>query len=261
MFPRAARLKERHMTTLANRALRGVGVLLVTGAAFSTAGCVSTDAGIGSYAAKPVDVSGQVRAGDTPETTPAGIAITAGEVPGLASPYLGAVRVILSNTTSDFIQVDAVSLSFGDDLDKHVSIPLGGDIAGWGRAIAPRVSHWVGRNQIEPAYEPSSDILTDIQRFQEIRLARSAESAPSFPSEHLLAAPFSIAPGLSTIKWVLIKSDATVGTCLERMLVTLRVPQREPQRLLVRFRDKALTESEWQHAACAAGAAKSGWGV
>jgi hypothetical protein len=223
--------------------------------------CYPADAGIGSYEAKAVDAAGNAVATGNGEVTPAGIAVTAGEVPVFSSRYLGAVRLILSNATPDFIRIDSVSLSFGEALDKHVSIPAGEDIAGWGRAMAPRVWYWDGRSQVRRAYRPAHDILADIERFQQSRLSGGAPNTAAFPSEHLLAGPFSIPPGLSTIKWLLIKSDANAGACLERMLVTLHPAQREPQRLLVQFRDKALTQSEWQKNECAAAAPKSSWGV
>jgi hypothetical protein len=248
------------MNTMAGQTRRSVYFLLVASAAFSTNACVAADAGIGSYEAKSADATGQIETGNR-EPTAQGIAITAGEVPGFASPYLGAVRLILSNTTPDFIQVDSVSLSFGEELDKHVSIPAGIDISGWGRAMAPRVWSWVARNHVGSAYHPAADILTDIERFQQSRLDDAGQPARKFPSEHLMAVPFSIPPGLSTMKWLVIKSDANVGTCLERMVITLQKAKGEPQRLLVQFRDKALSQSEWQRAACAAAAPPSGWGV
>lgn len=252
------------MITNASRALRGFGVLLVAGMAVSTGACEPpVDAGVGAYEAQSVDAAGKVATTGNGEVTPQGIAITAGEVPGFSSPYLGAVRLILSNATQNFIQIDSVSLAFGGELDKHVSIREGEDIAGWGRAMAPRVWHWEGRNHVEPAYRPAEDILADIGRFQQSRLTATPQTTPVFPSEHLLAGPFSIPPGLHTIKWLLIKSDADTSTCLERMYVTLHTANHEPQRMLVQFRDKRLTESAWQKAQCAATGSpgKSSWGV
>ncbi len=254
------------MNELGRRMLGGLGFWFATGAAPVVTACAHGNA----FVAEPVDAAGGIV---NTTSTPGGLSVSARELADFSSPYLGVVLLRFDNPTADFVQIDSISLAFGPALDEHVSIPVGSQISGWGEAIAMRTSsRFAARHALFP-YSPTGNILSDVDRFEQSRFLRGA-TAPSseqsltapnmhtlsasagvnpaelVPSDHLLAGPFSVPPMLFATKWLLVESDARIGACLERMVVTVQAAQRPPQRLLVQFRDKTLTQSRWQSAEC-----------
>jgi len=249
-----------NMNKVSNRAIIGFTL--------ATVACATTE---GAYRAQPIDKAGNVI---TAEGTQSDIRVSAEEVTALSSPNLGVIVVTFANQTEDFVRIAGVSLNFGAPLNEQVSIPIGDDISSWGDAIAIRSKIRNNRQVAWGALMVGGGLLSGIGHLQhdrveaasgqlaastalgisEIQVAlaadESARIASLVPSDHLLGGPFSVPPMLFAKKWILLKSDARVKTCLDRMYLAFQAGDKPAQWLMVQFRDRAATWSEWQHPQC-----------
>ena len=236
---------------------------------FATVACATTE---GAYRALPIDNAGHVI---TAEGAPNDVRVSAEEITDFASPNLGVIVVTFANLTEDFIRIAGVSVNFGAPLNEQVSIPVGDDITSWGDAIVIRNRVRRANGQVASVQlRLGEQILTSIWLFQhdrrqaatgqlaastapgisEVQVARataeSSQIASLVPADHLLAGPFSVPPMLFARRWILLKSDARVKTCLDRMYLAFQVGDKPAHRLVVQFRDRAIP-SEWQGPQCA----------
>jgi hypothetical protein len=79
---------------------------------------------------------------------------------------------------------------------------------------------------------------------------RRAERGGSFPSSHLLALPFSLPPGLTLQKWILLDTpDPNALDCLRWVVVDYAIAGKWHERVWVPFR-RPNARSEWQKHTC-----------
>jgi len=253
-----------------NRGMRASVGWPMVGLALATMACGSIQ---GTYQARPIDNAGKVL---TAEGAHNDIDVSADEVTSLSSPNLGVVALTFTNHTEDFIRITGVSLNFDAPVNEQVSIPVGDNISSWADAIAIRNRIRSGSAQLASGVlMPGGSILASMGHFRPDRAeattgqlaapaplavsefqvtqaaAESAQIATLVPADHLLAGPFSVPPKLFAKKWILLKSDGRVKSCLDRLYLGFRAGDKPVQRLIVPFRDRVNTSSEWQRQLCA----------
>ena len=219
--------------------------------------CANTQ---GRYPAEPITAAGRAVA---VESAPNGVRVSAEEVASLSSANLGVVEVTFDNLTEEFVRLTDVSLDFGESLNTQISIPVGEGITSWSLAETMRAwrarpaSRWRALSNVSDFANHRQAQLAPTTAIAptEIEVAKLKEAAPSItgllPSNHLLAGPFLVPPHLFAKKWILLKSDSRVKTCVAQVVISLQVNDKPVQKLLVRFRDRTPNYSEWQQAQCA----------
>ena len=177
--------------------------------ACAAAGCVTLDDGA-NYGV-PVDAANRPLAAATPPP----LMVSASEVAGRSTAYLGLVAVTFENHTAVWKQVDRVAVDFGSPAkDKSVTIATAPDIEAWERAVGIR--------------HASPDIYVD---------------------EQLLATPFRIPPGLSATRWLLLSTiDNPPGGCIDSLILSYETSDHQTGRVRLTFK---VPFTDWQGPACA----------
>jgi hypothetical protein len=226
-------------------------------------GCASTAPG--KYA-RPIDEYGQFL--DT-HRTPAGLKISARELSSLASEHFGFVEVTFENTTSHWIHIERMNLSFGDRAkNQGVFVPWGSELESWRRAIEER--NEVRETNAETALallaiggavvaaasndQPlkaaggmvavgalSTAFVRDVDR-----RVRGTEDAKPFPATHLLEVPFPVPPGLHSKRWIVLNTPTNIG-CIDSMILDYDNNGGRRERVWADFR---ANRSEWQNKVC-----------
>jgi len=72
-----------------------------------------------------------------------------------------------------------------------------------------------------------------------------------FPDSHVMAVPFSIPPGLSSRRWIVLNTPAPSAElgCIMRLILGYETDRGQRERVALTFRS-APGRSEWQHRAC-----------
>jgi len=245
------------MNTFSKRFSRALSLRVGFFLGFGALACTKTQ---GQYPAEPINAAGKAVA---VESAPNGVRVSAEEVTNLSSANFGVVEATFDNITDEFVRLADISLDFGEPLNTQISIPVGEGITSWSlaetmcawrawpasrRLVLSNVSDFANHRQVQLA--PTTAIAPT-----EIEVAKLREAAPSItgllPSNHLLAGPFLVPPHLFAKKWILLKSDARVKTCVAQVVISLQVSDKPVQKLLVRFRDRTPNYSEWQQVQCA----------
>jgi hypothetical protein len=237
----------------------------------STLGAVGCASVGNQYVATPVDQRSRS------EAERSGLRLSAEETPELSSPYFGVIQLTVENRGAEFLRVDAVSLDFGGpEHNRHLSVPLGADLASWAAATAQRsairqyntqlalgtlalfgaVASAVGDAHGQPGIAAlgagtSLLALTALTVSELDAHRQELQTRGLLPDGHLLAVPFSVPPALFATKWIVLRSNDAFPGCTDSMNVAIHLQGGGNwQQLRTRFRNAARGRSEWQAAAC-----------
>ncbi len=230
------------------------------------AGCATINSG--SYGV-PVDAANH----PLPAGTRPLLAISAEEDASVSSPYFGLVEVTFENNSPAWVEIDRVDLDFGSaDRNRSVQIPWGDDIVTWSDAVTYRnaveeantqtalgvlalagaVGQVAGRHGHGGAGLAAAGGLLEVASvgasLAASNQAQSEDEGVRFSSNHLLAMPIRVPPGLFTKRWILFYTAARpLGGCIDHVTLAYETAEHAQGRVALHY--KALG-SEWQRDIC-----------
>jgi hypothetical protein len=204
-------------------------------------------------------------------TTP--LRISGTEAAELSGPALGVVQVTLENPSKQWIRVRGVSLDFGGAIrNAAVTIPAGGDLVTWQRAVQQRnaitaenranalaVLALVGGVASIASPSPEVSAMGDLVALGSLGMLAAddvkagvlaAQRAALYPENHLLAPDVSVPPGLFVKKWVLLHTtnDKVTGP-LTSLRMHFETDDGSAHTVRLDFRVSSCG-SQWQHEFC-----------
>lgn len=159
-----------------------------------------------------------------PETT---LRVSSAPIESLRSAHFAAIEVTFENPSGEWHQVRRVFIGperqlFGPELET----PVGERLRAW--QLASRAAR---QGKVEAPPHPALDTLAPDAAAKD-----AGDSArPGAPPDHLLAYPFTIAPGLSLRKWVLLYSAARDGLLGQDLVLAYELEDGQIERVLVKY--------------------------
>jgi hypothetical protein len=226
-------------------------------AAFVLVACATQE-----YVAAPVAAPG-----DGPREEQA-LVVTGIEDVELSSTYFGFIKFSFVNKSSQWLRIERVGLEFGhEELDANVYVPAGIDLRDWARAAESRLA----RQRANEAVVASSLAMlgaaamlsgsrsgvvgggalaigsaTYLGVRELSKNVTDANRPELFPSEHVLGGAFSVPPGMSVQKWVLLYTAEPMRLpFISTLLVSIAEPGGAEQQFKLQFRNP-LVGSPWQ---------------
>jgi hypothetical protein len=228
-------------------------------------GCATIHAG---EFAMPLDASGRWTG---KPATALGLVISGRELTHMATASIGAVEVTIENTSSRWVEIGEVGLDFQNETaNRLVSTPPDADARSWAQAVAQRdavdltnrTNALAGVAFAGRAISGSRDhglaafgaLLAMGALIGLIATAAnadvdSAEQVAFVPENHLLVAPFSIAPGYFVKRWIALTTDDPHIPCLHAFIFSYATRSGQRERVRLRFRDPD-GASVWQRRLC-----------
>jgi hypothetical protein len=189
-----------------------------------------------------------------------GLRVSSAELVDLSSQYFGAIDFTFENTTSEWIRIKGVDVSFGNtETDKKIIFPVGQDLKVWADA-AQRNSAVKAQNRamVIAAIGTIAGAAGALSGDRSLTLAGAGVAGASglvlsadainhginrtrvsamVPDTHLFSNNFVIPPGLHTKKWVLIYTQKPEEIpVLTTALITLNFENGTAEKIRVAFR-------------------------
>jgi hypothetical protein len=222
----------------------------------------------------PVPGAGARPATKAPET----LAISAGELDWLASPFFGVIEFTFENNGETWAEIDQIDLDFGTpDKNRSVLIPFGADIQTWEAAILERnavraanrdtalsllaLGGAVARSAHPRGAAGRAGGVVAVGALATLLASRASEgnglgsvSEDRFPADALLNLPIRVPPGLFAKRRLLLNTARyPLGGCIDSVILSYRVSRAsdapESHRVRATFKTSV---SEWQSRTCQA---------
>lgn len=193
--------------------------LLLLGLPAALAGCAHVEAAPPAPPAPAAEAPAPSPA--APETT---LRIKSVPLEALRSAHFAALEITFENPSNEWHRVQRVSIAperqiFGPALESV----LGERLRAW--QLAARETQHGKDGPPHPALET---LAPDVPE-------KSDAAAPGVPPEHLLAGPFTVAPGLFARKWVVLYSAAEDALLGQDLVVAYELEDGHVERALVQY--------------------------
>lgn len=202
------------------------------------------------------------------KTTALGLMVSGAEDSSLSSKYFGHIQLTFENKSNHWVHIKKVTVQFEDEsVNQKTVIPVGGDLTSWAEAAqnakairdyntslllssvaavgGAAMSRGGTTGQVGALALIGSGTALTVKGVMDIK--SDIELAKVVPSSHLLSPEFIIPPGLATKKWVtFFTSEPLSLPYLEEIKISYITAEGKSEKLLLKFRDKARTGSQWQ---------------
>jgi hypothetical protein len=217
-------------------------------------GCASIHEG--EYA-KEIDKDGKVIKG---KVTRSGIVVSGSEVTHMASKHFTQLDFTFENTTSKWIEVDNITISYmNKKLNKLVKVPLGQKLGIWAKAAQQNAS--ISDHNFNTVMAGIAGVAAIGGSFSKSRSTRqlalglvsasggalayseiknklnTLQLSQIVPEAHLLNMPLYIPPGLHTKKWITIYlEDPYNAPYMDKVKVSYRINSKVKESILLELR-------------------------
>jgi hypothetical protein len=213
-----------------------------------------TLAGCASFRGGDYGVPVGAHSASTPQPLDKALLVSGGELSSLSSARFGALEITFENPGGEWIHVRRVGLDLGRPaLNAAVTIPGGADLEAWLEATELRnaeglvasVAH-EERSGAAPAVgaPPANGMLTVAVARGLSELAEAGD-ADQYPNDHLMSVPFTVPPGLTIKRWIVLGTPPGLA-CVSRVVLEYET-EGGPRRVALTVNHAA---SLWQRREC-----------
>jgi hypothetical protein len=224
----------------------------------------------GNYA----EVVGETKAkGTDARPSKNGILVSGKEIDSLSSKYVTAIDFTFENSTSDWMEVKKVDVSFGNPtLDKTINFPVGNSLVAWADS-AKQLEAISAHNtaMILGAITAMGTVATSSRNSNTSQLGSAValggamaitadsvsktknnlELSKIVPTSHLFSEGFVIPPGMHTKKWVTLYTAKPLDIAyVEAIYLTMHLGNGATEKIKLNFRNNPWSDyqlSKWQN--------------
>lgn len=208
------------------RRLRGLKVALAFyGGIRLVLGCAHVEGEAPAAPGAPPAATPAAPPPNAPEPT---LRVSSAPIEALRSPYISAIEVTFANPSGQWHEVRRISITPERQLFGPALEPLVGErLRAW--QLAAREAHDAKRG-------PPHTALETLAPEAPAKAEAGGEAAgPPGPPSYLLACPFTIAPGLSTRKWIALYSAAPDALLGQDLVLSYELGDGQVERVLVQY--------------------------